>query len=549
MLVVLITCLGFISYHRQHSVETIENAMSEAASIVAKPLWQFDFKLIESYFTASTGKYAFVSLRVVDLDGSVIYEWEKAEPDKGQQVLTVFRLAPLRTFAQSIEYKNEKIGTISAVWQDDSIYYCTYAVVLSALLMVIIHLYSRNVNAKRSLEGKVQLIEKQMNELRSQKEFIENIFKIVPEGLITLGSNGAEVHSNHAFMTIVKEWASLLNKDKEAVKTLFLDRLWTELQEKSKGQYSILIDGYTFIIEFLSSKVPMSIDADTVVSLRDISKLTEMERELNQSRKLEAVGRLAAGIAHEINTPTQYVFTNVDFLTDAFTDIAAVMQEIGDGMESSGCAAADRLKKIEDVYNGADWGFLEEEIPKALSQSKDGLRKVSSIVSAMKHFSHPSGNSAEPANINSAIENTVIVARNEWKYVAEVSLDLAPDLPLIPCFLDDFNQVILGMIVNSAHAIAQKYGDSSETRGAISISTRIQGEHAIIVLRDDGMGISKGVQEKIFDPFFTTKELNKGTGQGLAIARDIIVNKHHGTISVDSEEGVGTTFTIALPML
>ena len=545
---IIIACLGSIHYHRLSSVRQIETALEEAEIMVAQSVWEFDFNMVKIYLTAIVEKHAYVSVKVIAPDGSEIFAWQKADSGKIVSILTDLHVTPLKTFTHSIDYKNEKIGTIVVIWRDNSFYYSLYAVILSILLLVIVQLYSRNIQAKLSLEGKVELIENQMNELRSQKELIEDIFKIVPEGLITLGSNKEEVRSNRAFEAIIDEWSTILNKDRKLVKAFFLESLWAELQKEGKGQYSAIIDGYTFIVEFLSSRVPASLEADRVVSLRDITKLTEMERELNQSRKLEAVGRLAAGIAHEINTPTQYVFSNVEFLDEAFTDISEVMQEVDRGRDPTGRTAEERLENIARVFAATDWDFLQEEIPKALSQSRDGLRRVSRIVSAMKHFSHPSGNAAELANINSAIENTVIVARNEWKYISEVSLDLKPDLPLIPCFLDELNQVILGMIVNSAHAIAQKYGEKSGAVGKISISTEVEDEHVIIVIHDDGAGISKGVQEKIFDPFFTTKELNKGTGQGLAIARDVIVNKHHGTISVESEEGVGTTFTITLPV-
>jgi signal transduction histidine kinase len=166
----------------------------------------------------------------------------------------------------------------------------------------------------------------------------------------------------------------------------------------------------------------------------------------------------------------------------------------------------------------------------------------------MKHFSHPSGSSAEDNDINMAIENTVAVAKNEWKYVAEVALSLDKELPLVPCYLDQINQVFLSMIVNSAHAIEEKNGENSGQNGHITISTARQDNMAIITIKDDGAGIPEDVCAKVFDPFFTTKKLNKGTGQGLAIAHDVVVNTHRGTISVDSELGQGTVFSIALPL-
>ena len=201
------------------------------------------------------------------------------------------------------------------------------------------------------------------------------------------------------------------------------------------------------------------------------------------------------------------------------------------------------IEQIEE----ADWEFLKEEIPTSIEQSREGLRRIANIVSAMKHFSHPSGDTPEFNDINSAIENTVSVARNEWKYVADVQLELSPALPQVRCFLDELNQVFLGMIVNSAHAIEEKYGEADGKKGEIIISTESAGENIVITIKDNGGGMPKNIVEKVFDPFFSTKEVNKGTGQGLAIAHDVIVNRHEGAISVQSSENHGTTFTITLP--
>ncbi len=203
------------------------------------------------------------------------------------------------------------------------------------------------------------------------------------------------------------------------------------------------------------------------------------------------------------------------------------------------------IKKLKEE---TDFNYLQEEIPKAIKQTLEGVERVAKIVRAMKEFSHPGPKEKTPTNLNRAIENTVTVARNEWKYVAEITLDLDPDLPLVPCLPQEFNQVILNLIVNAAHAIGDVVGHGGQEKGTISVSTRRKGDKVEIKVADTGTGIAPEIRSKIFDPFFTTKEVGKGTGQGLAIARSIIVDKHGGTITFETEVSKGTTFTICLPL-
>ncbi len=282
-----------------------------------------------------------------------------------------------------------------------------------------------------------------------------------------------------------------------------------------------------------------------------VSDLTEqraLESQLLQAQKLESIGELAAGIAHEINTPAQYVGDNLQFISSSFEELARVLKEYGaliTAAEESGVlleqAAAARQMEAE-----VDIGYLLEEIPQALGQSRDGMQRITDIVSAMKNFSHPGSRDKQPIDINCAIESTVTVSRNEWKYVAEVQLDLDPNVYDVPCVAAEFNQVILNIVVNAAHALSE--GNTNEEKGTIQIQTRREGDSARIDIRDTGPGIPQAIRERIFDPFFTTKGVGKGTGQGLAIARSVVVDKHGGTIDISSEEGVGTTFTIHLPM-
>jgi signal transduction histidine kinase len=262
-----------------------------------------------------------------------------------------------------------------------------------------------------------------------------------------------------------------------------------------------------------------------------------LEDNLRQAQKLEAIGQLAAGIAHEINTPTQYVGDNLRFLKESFGELDGLLANL----VKVGGAPASKL--LAD----ADFDYLKEEIPRALNQSLEGVDRVAKIVRAMKEFSHPAREKTA-TDLNRAIQSTITVASNEWKYVAEVEMDLDGNLPAVHCSPAEFNQVVLNMVVNAAHAIGDVVGDGANGKGKIRVRTRPDGEWAVVEISDSGCGMPPHIQQRIFDPFFTTKEVGKGTGQGLAIAHNVIVDKHGGTIKVSSAPGKGTTFTIRLPI-
>jgi len=197
-----------------------------------------------------------------------------------------------------------------------------------------------------------------------------------------------------------------------------------------------------------------------------------------------------------------------------------------------------------------DWEYLAEEVPLTIRQSREGVERISKIVRAMKAFSHPGSKKKAPVNINDIINTTITVAANEWKYVAEIETDLAPDLPSVTCLSDEIGQVFLNILVNAAHAIGEKLGDTPEgEKGQIIISSCLNKEWIEVRIKDSGNGMPESVREHIFDMFFTTKEVGKGTGQGLAIAHSVVTEKHQGTLRCESEEGVGTSFIIRLPLL
>jgi PAS domain S-box-containing protein len=278
---------------------------------------------------------------------------------------------------------------------------------------------------------------------------------------------------------------------------------------------------------------------------RDLTERRVLEYRLLQARKLEAIGQLAAGVAHEINSPLQYVGDNLRFITKSLKDVIGIQKGFLEIVESSTCKCADAIKPLRDSI---DLDYLMKELPKAAEQSLEGVERVSKIVKSMKAFAHPGTGSKLPAQINRSIENTATVSRNEWKYDCELELNLDPSLPPVPCFEAELNQVVLNLIVNAVDAVKEAKAKGIIEKGFIAIRTFKEGKNVLIEIEDNGMGIPDAIQQRVFDPFFTTKEVGKGTGQGLSISHSIIVEKHGGSIDFRSTYGKGTTFTIALPL-
>ena len=312
---------------------------------------------------------------------------------------------------------------------------------------------------------------------------------------------------------------------------------------------------------FSTSKMPLRDPEGTIIGTfglaSDITtqKLGEEERlklqvQLNQAQKLESIGRLAAGIAHEINTPSQFVSDNISYVRKAMGDIERLL-EAHTGMlawlERSG-ALDPELEAIIAPTRKIKGARLRQELPAALTDAADGMARITKIVRAMKSFSHPSGEQTAATDLNQSIESTLIVCRNEWKYVADLETHYAPDLPLVPCLRGDFNQVVLNLVVNAAHAISDVIAQSPGTKGRITVSTRVVEPFAEVRISDTGTGIPESVRPHLFEPFFTTKGVGKGTGQGLALARSVIVDRHKGTLTFETEVGRGTTFIIRLPL-
>jgi PAS domain S-box-containing protein len=294
-------------------------------------------------------------------------------------------------------------------------------------------------------------------------------------------------------------------------------------------------------------------DGEIVCILRDVTRRRSLEAQLQQTQRLESIGQLAAGIAHEINTPVQFVSDSVNFLKDAFLDLQSVLAShqrardlAGPQLEALPEALAAALRETLALEAQRDLPYLLENIGPSIDRALEGLDRIATIVRSIKEFAHPPSAEQSLTDLNRAVTTTLTIARSEYKYVADVETQLG-DLPLVPCLPGEINQAILNVIVNAAHAIAERC-KGTDLRGHITIRTRRVGGEAEIAIGDDGGGIPEAIRHRIFDPFFTTKEVGRGTGQGLYLCRATIVEKHHGSLTFESEIGRGTTFFIRLPV-
>jgi two-component system NtrC family sensor kinase len=375
-----------------------------------------------------------------------------------------------------------------------------------------------------------------------------------------------------------RAWCEMTGYSQDCVATLgladlhpasSLERMQTELAHQARGDRRhvtevacVRSDGSVFIADIRTAPIELDQRACTVGFITDVSeRLAQRERldkeradrermelELRHAQKLEAVGQLAAGIAHEINTPTQFVGDSLHFIEEAYSDLIALLGEYRRAVGALAQASGDSglLDRLHEAEETADLAYLEANVPVAFTRSSDGISRIATIVRAMKEFAHPDQRDKSPADLNRAIQSTLTISRNEYKYVADIETELG-DLPPVQCHIGDLNQVFLNLIVNAAHAIADVVGDSG-AKGVIRIRSVRDGEFVRIEISDTGSGIAPTIADRIYEPFFTTKAVGKGSGQGLAIARTIVVDKHRGTLTHDSREGAGATFTIRLPI-
>ncbi len=315
-------------------------------------------------------------------------------------------------------------------------------------------------------------------------------------------------------------------------------------------QFSAYGEAGTNHYEAVFSRLFFNESLHYVAMIRDITARMTMEQQLRQAQKLESIGQLAAGIAHEINTPIQYVSDNMSFMKKAS---AHAMQAIEMYRQIvAGCCddnSKEQVQELEKMLKKAKFSFITEEIPKSIDQSLEGLGRVSTIVRAMKSFSHASEGNFSAASVKDALESTTTICQNEWKYVANLKLDIEPEIPFVQLILDEFNQVILNLVVNAAHAIDDRFkAEQNNELGQIDVIAKIDGEFLRIDVRDNGCGIPKEIQERVFEPFFTTKTVGRGTGQGLNIVYSVIVEKHKGRLELESKIGEGSCFMVFVPI-
>jgi len=280
----------------------------------------------------------------------------------------------------------------------------------------------------------------------------------------------------------------------------------------------------------------------------DITQQRKLESDLQQAQKLESVGRLASGVAHEINTPVQFITDNVQFLRTCTGDLSRLIEALRASNQAllAGTPSLEAARAATEIETAIDLTYLLDDMPKAHQSCIDGLKRVATIVRSMKEFAHPDSTDMTAVDLNRAIESTLVIASNEYKYVAVMETRLG-QIPPVFCYAGDVNQAVLNIVVNAAHAIGDVVKDTGG-RGRIIVTTRQQGDDVFISITDTGGGIPDHIRARIFDPFFTTKEVGKGTGQGLAIARSVLVDKHGGDLTVETEVGVGTTFHLRLPI-
>ncbi|MFZ0481733.1 MAG: PAS domain S-box protein [Terriglobales bacterium] len=374
----------------------------------------------------------------------------------------------------------------------------------------------------------------------------DTVFWIDPQARIVYANEAASRALGHSH-------EELLTLSIPDIDPLFPKDVWSTFWERFKAQRSTTFEtqhrtkqGRRFPVEVTTNYLEFDGQEYCFAFARDITERRALESQLRQAQKLEGIGQLAAGIAHEINTPTQFVTDNLTFLRDSWVRIYELLQVYRSVFKDNAGIPPTVASAIEQSEGNCDLDFVMIEVPRAIDQGLDGARRVAKIVRAMKEFSHPDSADKTATDLNRAIESTITVGRNEWKYVAEMATDFDETMSPVVCYPGDINQVVLNLVVNAAHAIKEKVKNGE--KGQIKVCTRAQGDFAEISVTDTGNGIPEAIRTRVFDPFFTTKEVGKGTGQGLALAYAVVVKKHSGKIWFETEPGRGTTFFIDLPL-
>lgn len=392
--------------------------------------------------------------------------------------------------------------------------------------------------------------------LANERQIFENVISNVPHGVYWKNRNGQYLGCNDAYATQL----GLPGREVVIGKTDDELALPVEKQQSQARHEQTVFDTGASVLgveekcvtdskttHMLTSRVALRDEHGDVSGVlgifADITSVKAMEDQLNQARRLEAIGQLSAGIAHEINTPMQYIGDNIQFLERA----SELLIQMGTEVEKLSESHEDEDLRVMfgNWLRVSRFGQLKSRVPTAIVSAKEGVVVVSQIVQAMKAFAHPGDRELKLADLNAAISNTIIVSRNEWKYVADIDTEFA-EFCAVKCNLGELNQVFLNIIVNAAHAISDTLGDGRRM-GRIKISTHDEPNHVEVRIRDDGSGMPDHIRARIFEQFFTTKAVGSGTGQGLALAHAVVVDRHKGAIDVDSAPGKGTIFRIRIP--
>ncbi len=424
----------------------------------------------------------------------------------------------------------------------------------------------RDVTARRDAEERLRTTNAQVralvDEIAAEKSLLDHVLGSIPHLVYWKDPSGRYAGANQAFLSVreLDGAASVLERTEPELgvrDTLadLLPRLEAEVLADGRPRLDLRVNVISQAgvrRELLLSVLPYGEGAGAgsgVIGVAaDVTHASQLERQLAQASRLESIGQLAAGIAHEINTPVQYVSDNTTFVADSVARLLPALREVTAVVGSSGIADVERVERVRLAVADLDLDFMEQEAPAALTESLEGLHRVAEIVKAMKAFAHP-GTGRALADLNAAVETTAKVCRNEWKYVARLDLDLDPALGAVPCYEGEFKQVILNLLINAAQAIGEQRQRGRRTElGTIRIATRRGAREVTVTVADDGPGMTEAVAKRVFDPFFTTKDVGQGTGQGLTMAYAIIVGKHGGRLDVESTPDVGTTFTISLPL-
>lgn len=543
-----------------------------------------------------------VAILVISPSGYVLYSSNEAlaspgDPDPGSEVEGwVLSRRPLSqidgvtiTSAESISHAFEPVENLRAIYVVDLFLNLGAMIFIVTLVIRIVtrpisHISDKiskieatgDLSARLHIKGPREVthlaesfnamttkIEASSTLMRHHAEFVESIFSAVPTPLL--------VHRNGIVTTVNMPFIKTFNvalqevENKHLVEALCQTGLPRKIikslkegEPLSNGEVECRTSGGRILTLAISQTALVSDDDKKgqdgfLILLNDISwrksaeeEKARLEQDLREAHKLEAVGLLAGGIAHEINTPAQYIGDNLRFLEKANGDLISVFEayrKLCEKLEPD--CHRESFDALEEASRDVDLDFILEEIPAATRQSIGGIEHISTIIRAMKEFSHPGSKESVLTDINEMLRNVMMIARNEWMHFAELELDLSDDLPHVPCHLAELNQVFLNLIVNAAHSVGAKH---NQAMGEIRISSMVKGDAVRIEVADNGDGIAENIRHKIFLPFFTTKDVGKGTGQGLSLSRDIVVKKHHGKIGCTNNEEGGATFFVELPI-